>query len=199
MLSTSILSSIATVATILVGLAAADDNNFQPVQRKLQASIFCMMSAESIGDILDCCPAADEDDGLCTLIHCVNFGNVISLNDSCECGQIETACDQLAIYSFMIRALDDPLAVYSFMIEGFEDTCASVGKCCTADETANKEFDVCMDASGANALNFDKYLPESEIGGLDMNMALTQNDLSMSMPAPTRVSISKKYSLTCLL
>ena len=186
MLSSSILSSIATVATILVGLAAADDNNFQPVQRKLQASIMCMMSAESSEDILDCCPAADEDDGVCTMIHCVNFGNVISLNDSCECGQIETACDQLA--------------VYSFMIEGLEDTCAAVSKCCTADETANDEFDVCMDASGANAPNFDNYLPEGfEIGGLDMSMALTQNDLSMSMPAPTRVSISKKYSLTCLM
>ena len=196
MLSTSILS-IATVATI-VGLAVADDNNnhFQPAQRKLQASIVCMMGAETSEDVLDCCPAADEDDGVCTMIHCVNLDDM-SLNDSCDCGQMKTACGQLS--------------VYAFMLDGLEDTCAAVGKCCVADETTNEEFATCMDASGANAPNLDKFLPEGfEIGAVDMSMPLTQNDLSMSMPpltlndlsmsmpAPTRVSIFFCHSLTIL-
>jgi len=176
MLSSSILS-IATVATI-VGLAVADDNkynNFQPAQRKLQASIRCLMTADSTEAVLDCCPTADEDDGVCTMLHCLNLEDM-SLNDSCECGQVETACDQL-----------DPFA---FMLDGMDDSCSAIGKCCVAGETTNEDFDACIDRSGASAPNFGKFLPEGfELGEFDMSMPLTQNDLSMSMPAPVRVSI----------
>ena len=86
-------------------------------------------------DFVECCPAADPDDGICTMLWCVDL-DAVEIKDGCECGQIVTACTQVSMFGGLI--------------EGLSDMCEAVGTCCDADSTTNDEFDTCIASAMEN-------------------------------------------------
>mmetsp|Transcript_35940 Transcript_35940/g.61316 ORF Transcript_35940/g.61316 Transcript_35940/m.61316 type:complete len:270 (-) Transcript_35940:219-1028(-) len=95
--------------------------------RTLQGSLGCMMSGES--DFFECCPEADPNDGICTMLWCVDAENV-AVRDACGCGQVKKACEQLAQ---VIVA-----------VQGLPGICDTVTTCCTDEEGDNVVFNECM-------------------------------------------------------
>ncbi len=100
------------------------------------ASTSCLASnLMTGGDFVDCCPAADPNDGICTLIWCIDIesagGSLI--RDNCGCGDVETACSQLAMFAGMV--------------DGLSEACAAMGDCCEAGVTANSDFALCTEES----------------------------------------------------
>ena len=126
------------------------------------ASTACLASnAVTGGNFVDCCPSADPNDGICTLIWCIDRESEGSLiRDNCGCGDVETACSQLAMFAGMIS--------------GLSEACAAMGECCEAGVTANSDFASCTQESLV-ALNltlpdYDALVP----GGVpDLNAILT--------------------------
>eukprot|EP00579_Thalassiosira_antarctica_P023856 CAMPEP_0201987128 /NCGR_PEP_ID=MMETSP0904-20121228/91635_1 /ASSEMBLY_ACC=CAM_ASM_000553 /TAXON_ID=420261 /ORGANISM="Thalassiosira antarctica, Strain CCMP982" /LENGTH=251 /DNA_ID=CAMNT_0048541223 /DNA_START=32 /DNA_END=787 /DNA_ORIENTATION=+ len=149
------LLSLAAIA----GVSATNSYNLRENNdRALQAAVGCIAGG---GDFTGCCPTADPNDGVCSLLWCVNLKDA-SINDGCGCGQIETACGKIAIFFSML--------------DGLSDLCAEAGKCCADDgSTANDGFNTCMataiENGDANAPNFDSVLPggipglEAALGG----------------------------------
>ena len=86
-------------------------------------------------DFVECCPAADPDDGICTMLWCVDL-DAVEIKDGCECGQIVTACTQVSMFGGLV--------------EGLSDMCEAVGTCCDADSTTNDEFDTCIASAMEN-------------------------------------------------
>jgi len=144
------LLSLAAIA----GVSATNSYNLRENNdRALQAAVGCIAGG---GDFTGCCPTADPNDGVCSLLWCVNLKDA-SINDGCGCGQIETACGKIAIFFSML--------------DGLSDLCAEAGKCCADDgSTANDGFNTCMataiENGDANAPNFDSVLPNG-IPGLE--------------------------------
>ena len=82
------------------------------------------------GDFLDCCPAPDANDGICTIVWCL-IPESLTIRDSCDCGQVETACDQLSLY---ISAVD-----------GLSEACTAMSGCCETSVTSNSDFASCTE------------------------------------------------------
>ena len=121
------LQSLAAIASAVV--VSADNlrlTNKNISERSLQDSLTCMLVG---GDFTSCCPAANPNDGICTLLWCVNLDEV-AVNDGCACGQIETACGQVA--------------AFASAVEGLGAMCEQVDTCCDAGTTANGGFNSCM-------------------------------------------------------
>jgi len=61
-------------------------------------SIMCLAGALSGAEgssFVDCCPEATPDDGICTMLWCIDVAD-LTVKDGCECSQLETSCAQLA-------------------------------------------------------------------------------------------------------
>jgi len=86
-------------------------------------------------DFVECCPAASPDDGICTMLWCVDL-NAVEIKDGCGCGQIVTACTQVSMFNGLV--------------EGLSDMCEAVDTCCDADSTTNDEFDTCIASAMEN-------------------------------------------------
>ena len=86
-------------------------------------------------DFVECCPAADPDDGICTMLWCVDL-DAVEIKDGCGCGQLVTACTQVSMFGGLV--------------EGLSDMCEAVGTCCDADSTTNDEFDTCIASAMEN-------------------------------------------------
>ena len=125
-----------TVAPASTG-ADSSSSSFMP-----PASATCLASnIMTGGDFLDCCPSADPDDGICTIIWCINRDAASGeslIRDSCDCGMVETACEQLSSFSGMVP--------------GLAEACAEMGDCCEAGATANSDFATCTEEA-LTALN----------------------------------------------
>ncbi|KAL7436437.1 hypothetical protein ACHAXH_008183 [Discostella pseudostelligera] len=107
------------------------------------ASVTCLASnLISGGSFVDCCPSADPNDGICTIVWCVDIDYMNSggslIRDNCDCGSVETACAQLA--------------QFADLVPGLEGACAAMGDCCEAGVTANSDFASCTQDS-LTALN----------------------------------------------
>jgi len=148
------LLSLAAIA----GVSATNSHNLRENNdRALQAAIACLVGG---GDFTGCCPTADPNDGVCSLLWCVNLEDA-SINDGCKCGQIETACGQVAMF---LGAVD-----------GLSELCDEAGACCADDGTTmNDGFNTCMATAikneKASPPNFDAVLPNG-IPGLDAAIA----------------------------
>ena len=86
-------------------------------------------------DFVECCPAASPDDGICTMLWCVDL-NAVEIKDGCGCGQIVTACTQVSMFNGLV--------------EGLSDMCEAVDTCCDSDSTTNDEFDTCIASAMEN-------------------------------------------------
>ena len=95
-------------------------------ERKLQASLGCLVAGDNF---TDCCPAADSDDGICTLGWCINVESM-TLRDTCGCDQIEDACGALR---FVL-----------FLADGAREMCKQTRKCCRNGKADNEKFEECM-------------------------------------------------------
>ena len=82
------------------------------------------------GDFLDCCPAADPNDGICTIIWCVNPED-LSLRDDCACEQVEAACKQLSMFTSAV--------------DGLSEACTAMDGCCETGVTSNSDFASCTE------------------------------------------------------
>ncbi len=82
------------------------------------------------GDFVDCCPAADPNDGICTLIWCIQ-PDTLTVRDNCDCGQVETACDQLSMFAGLV--------------DGLSEACTAMKGCCEAGVTSNDDFASCTE------------------------------------------------------
>ena len=91
------------------------------------ASVMCIASGK---EFLECCPAADPNDGICTLLWCFDYDE-ISIRDGCGCSQIETSCTQVAMFADIV--------------DGLGEMCSAVDDCCVDDDdTDNDTFDTCL-------------------------------------------------------
>ena len=133
-LSSAILLSLGA-PKIVAGGASADT-----AKRSLQASVSCLANE---GTYASCCPTqgVDPNDGVCTLLSCLEIESGLSIRDGCSCYDIEKACDQLALFALVVAALPD--------------MCDMVGECCVDDgtTTTNVDWDFCM-AEGQEAGKF---------------------------------------------
>jgi hypothetical protein len=124
-LSSAILLYLAATTIIAVG-ASADT-----AERTLQASASCLANN---GTYASCCPAGgvDPNDGLCTLLSCLEIESGLTIRDGCSCYDIAKACDQLSLFATVVAALPD--------------MCDMVGECCVDDgaTTTNVDWDFCM-------------------------------------------------------
>jgi len=121
---TTHLLSLAAIAS-----ASASDQNVRPSNdRSLQASMTCILQGETFGTP-DCCPSPSEDDGICTLLWCVDTAKA-NIRDGCTCGQINTACGQLTKLPAMISGISGPL-------------CDQADTCCI-DGATNEDSNACM-------------------------------------------------------
>ena len=82
------------------------------------------------GDFLDCCPAPDANDGICTIVWCL-IPESLTIRDSCNCGQVETACDQLSLYTSAV--------------DGLSEACTAMSGCCETGVTSNSDFASCTE------------------------------------------------------
>ena len=149
------LLSLAAIA----GVAATNSYNLhENNDRALQDSIQCLLGGGS--EFTKCCPTADPNDGVCSLLWCVNLEDA-SINDGCKCGQIETACGQVAMF---LGAVD-----------GLSELCVEAGECCADDgKTTNDGFNTCMataiENGGMTIPDFESLVPGG-IPGLEAAIA----------------------------
>ena len=98
-----------------------------PDAAAVPASVMCIAGGK---EFLDCCPSADPDDGICTLLWCFDYDE-LSIRDGCGCSQIETSCTQVAMFADIV--------------EGLGEMCSAVDDCCVGDDdTDNDTFDTCL-------------------------------------------------------
>jgi hypothetical protein len=116
----------ATSFLVLIVLGNAQTTSFMP-----PASTTCLAANFATGgDFLDCCPSADPNDGICTLIWCIQ-PNTLTVRDNCNCGQVETACDQLSMFAGVV--------------DGLSEACTAMKGCCEAGVTSNDDFASCTE------------------------------------------------------
>lgn len=154
--SSSVVSLAATTIAILLSTPS--------VIVTAQDAIACLASA---GDFETCCPAidltalsADPTDGVCTLLGCLDL-EVVSLRDGCFGSDIDTACEQVAMFASVVAELPA--------------MCTSVALC---SETSNDNdaWDACMkdaESAGNHTLpNFSMLLPAGGIPTFDDDNSL---------------------------
>jgi len=141
LLSFSVLVASGDAQTTTV--AAATTGAGSSASFDMPASVACL-TANMVtgGSFVDCCPSADPNDGICTIVWCVDVDYMNSggslIRDSCDCGSVETACEQLA--------------QFADLVPGLVDACAAMGDCCEVGVTTNSDFASCTEDSLA-ALN----------------------------------------------
>jgi len=152
--SASILSLVALLAA--AGDASAAASNYDILakssnngeERSLQASAGCLLGQKPFEE---CCPAADPDDGICTMLWCVDLKDV-TVKDNCSCDQVKAACGQVVANQMFVMA-----------VSGLKEMCASVESCCTDTAATNDEYNTCMTSAGERGEyakpNFDTLLP----------------------------------------
>ena len=120
-----VVASDAATTTVAPESSSSGGGSFMP-----PASTTCLAANFATGgDFLDCCPAPDANDGICTLIWCIRSD--MTIRDSCDCGQVETACDQLSMFTGMV--------------DGLSDACTAMAGCCEAGVTSNSDFASCTE------------------------------------------------------
>jgi len=124
--TTAAASAAATVAPPVKTQAASQATPAAAGNVSLPPSAMCL-GAES--PFLQCCPAVDPEDGLCTMLWCVESDD-LTVRDNCTCDQVKTACVQVS-----------PLAG---MAPGLSEMCAAADECCVDGGTSNDDFDSCM-------------------------------------------------------
>ena len=116
----------------------------------LPTSISCLLGGS---DVAICCPnfisktPATDNDGVCSLLGCLNLGgddDKLKINDECTCTDIASACDSVALLSFMVSNLPE--------------ACESATTCCQTG-TSNDDWDKCM--SSVQVPDFSSYLPDN--------------------------------------
>ena len=120
-------------------------------------SIMCLAGAISGAEgssFVDCCPEATPDDGICTMLWCIDVAD-LTVKDGCECSQLETSCAQLADFGDLVPNMPE--------------ACAAVAECCADDgSTASGDFDSCMGGKGLTPPDFASLVPgglPEELGG----------------------------------
>mmetsp|Transcript_17585 Transcript_17585/g.31809 ORF Transcript_17585/g.31809 Transcript_17585/m.31809 type:complete len:241 (+) Transcript_17585:75-797(+) len=125
------LLPLAVFASVSADIASRD--LFTDDDRSLQVdSAACLASGDPPEQ---CCPCAKPDDGICTLLWCVDIENV-NVNDGCVCSQIDTACVQLKTLGLVLA-----------MVPGVTELCAKAGECCVDGMAINGDFNACMKAA----------------------------------------------------
>ena len=132
--------SSVTLLSLAAPLIVAGGASGATAKRSLQASVSCLANN---GTYASCCPVegVDPNDGVCTLLSCLEMESGLSIRDGCSCREIEKACDQLAVFATGFAALPD--------------MCDMAGECCVDDgtTTTNVDWDFCM-AEAQEAGNF---------------------------------------------
>jgi len=148
--------SLLSLAIVVAADATVTNLNLRENGRSLQAAAACIIGGTPFEE---CCPSAKPDDGICTLLWCVDLDG-LKVRDNCGCGQIVTACEQI---SLLTAAVD-----------GLTEMCASVTNCCGGDGTDNAEFDTCLGAAISDGdftlPDFDTLIPggiPDIFGGID--------------------------------
>jgi hypothetical protein len=120
-------------------------------------SIMCLagaLSGAGGSSFVDCCPEATPDDGICTMLWCIDITD-LSVKDGCACAQLETSCAQLADFGDLVPNMPE--------------ACAAVAECCADDgSTAGGDFDSCMGGKGLTPPDFASLVPgglPEELGG----------------------------------
>ena len=115
--------------------------------RSLQGAAACLATSAFAA----CCPAStatDGSDGVCTLLYCLRLETgAMSMRESCNCKQIETACGQVSLFSFAVPNLGD--------------MCDAVDDCCRTD-TSVGVWNTCMATKidgGLDLPNWDNLIP----------------------------------------
>jgi hypothetical protein len=180
------LSSAIILLSLEVPVIVAGGAYVDAAERSLQASLACLALN---GDVAACCTeGADPDDGVCTVLSCLDITNGLSIRDGCSCRDIEAACDQVAVATFA------------------PDMCDMVGECCTDDgaTATNVDWDFCM-AEAKEAGNFT--LPdfagltsgETSTGGTSATAVPTNATPAATPAAPNSGSSSSKYAASAAL
>lgn len=153
-----------SLATTLCASTAAVHNNLRDEHsnRALQLpnSLSCIIQPGKT--LAECCPADGADDAICTLLTCANvadLGGDAMLYPSCNCGQIETACEGVLQFDVMLQGLG---------VTGLADLCGEVDTCCEAGTTANPDFNSCVSAATKDmeVPNFMAVLPAGLLEGI---------------------------------
>lgn len=133
-----------------------------PDAAAVPASVMCIAGGK---EFLECCPEADPNDGICTLLWCFDYDE-ISIRDGCGCSQIETSCTQVAMFADIV--------------EGLGEMCAAVDDCCVGDDdTDNDTFDTCL-----NKAIVDDNITVPDIASLMPNQDLPTLPDSTTETAP---------------
>jgi hypothetical protein len=134
-------------------------------------SMMCLAAGITTGSesvFLDCCPEASPDDGVCTMLWCVNLVD-LSANEGCTCDMIEVACGQVSMFESMVPNL--------------AEACAAVAECCDDDgSTANDEYAACMLERNVTSPDLESLIP----GGMPSEMTTTGGDATTTT-GPTAV------------
>jgi len=120
-----------------------------PDAAAVPASVMCIAGGK---EFLECCPEADPNDGICTLLWCFDYDE-ISIRDGCGCSQIETSCTQVAMFAGIV--------------EGLGEMCSAVDDCCVGDDMGNDEFDTCL----------NKAIVDDNITVPDINLLMPNQEL----------------------
>jgi len=162
------LTNPVPVAAILVA-ARRCDASATDGHRSLQGAAACLATGSAFAA---CCPAStatDGSDGICTLLYCLRLETgAMSMRESCNCGQLETACGQVSLFSFAVPNLGG--------------ACGAVDGCCGTD-TGVGAWNACMATKidgGLDLPDWDNLIP----GGVpDLDAAVTA---AASTRKPTR-------------
>jgi hypothetical protein len=161
----------ATLLSLAAPIVASGGASADAAERSLQASLSCFALN---GTVASCCSAGPvPNDGVCTLLTCLEFQSGLSIRDGCSCYDIETACDLVAV-----------LVAHVPYLETFPDMCDLTGECCADDgtTTTNVDWDFCM------AETAEVVIPK--LIGLVQYIANQQNR-DVPVPAPAAGSSSK--------
>mmetsp|Transcript_2262 Transcript_2262/g.5582 ORF Transcript_2262/g.5582 Transcript_2262/m.5582 type:complete len:191 (-) Transcript_2262:393-965(-) len=149
MISKAFVASILSFA-VVTGASSTPDRRLRQNDRALQASLGCLTSGSTSAS--QCCPRADPNDGLCTLLWCLNPDDM-TLNDGCSCEQITRTCDQLSSFAFIVP--------------GLWESCEGARQCCggwwSITKATNEAYDGCIGAKldrGMAVPNLDSFFPD---------------------------------------
>ncbi|KAL3816462.1 hypothetical protein ACHAXA_009887 [Cyclostephanos tholiformis] len=110
---------------------------------------------------LDCCPGPDPNDGLCTMLWCVDATDPSAVNGGCACDMIESACEQIRGFESMLTNL--------------AEVCDAVADCCMDDGTTdNEKYGTCMKDKGLTFPDLESLVP----GGLPEDMVMDDSTMA---------------------
>jgi len=94
-------------------------------------TVACLLGG---GDIPTCCPtgAVDENDGVCTLLACVELDE-IAIKDTCQCMDIIAACEDISL-----------VTLFAQVVPQLPGMCSSVSACCADETVVNTDWNTCM-------------------------------------------------------